>query len=70
MIGLKQKGLNILTSDFSLSSTVQPVTILFCFGGVSQIISYYLAQNISPITKIEISASGFKLLAARHLYFS
>ena len=38
MIGLKQKGLNILNSGFSLYSTVQPVTIvLFCFGGVSQI---------------------------------
>ena len=28
MIGLKQKGLNILNSGYSLSSTVQPVTIV------------------------------------------
>ena len=28
MIWLKRKGRNILTSGFSLSSTVQPVTVL------------------------------------------
>ena len=31
MIVLKQKGLNIFTSDFSLSLTVQPVTIHYYF---------------------------------------
>ena len=72
MIELKQKSLNILTSDFRLSSTVQPSTIvLFCR---CQIIGYYLAQNIYPIIKKDFGSRKIyevlEVIAARHLYFS
>ena len=70
MIGLKQKGLNILTSGFSLSSTVQPVSSVLEVSARLLAITWRKTFILLIKERFRLAENLRILLAARHLLFS